>query len=122
MSPTVNSIVKIYYIIYLPIIGDMNIHIMSYIHILIYPLGIGGLEEYVMKSATLSSEICCPSFSEMGMMATPILRVAVEPTRPTDLPQLIKGLKLLNQADACVQVSFLSLRTYYLGTLTYTYF
>lgn len=37
-------------------------------------------------------------------MATPILRVAVEPKYSTDLPEVIKGLKLLNQADACVQV------------------
>lgn len=67
-------------------------------------VGIGGLEDYVLKSATISSEIYCPSFSEMKMMAVPILRVAVEPVRPSDMPQLMKGLKLLNQADACVQV------------------
>lgn len=67
-------------------------------------LGIGGLDDYVLKSATLSSEIFCPSFSEITLMAVPILRVAVEPVKPSDLPQLIKGLKLLNQADACVQV------------------
>lgn len=41
-------------------------------------------------------------------MATPIMRVAVEPKHPMDLPEVIKGLKLLNQADACVQVIFLS--------------
>lgn len=70
-------------------------------------LGIGGLEEHVLKSATLSTEICCPSFSELNLMAVPILRVAVEPAKPSDLPALIKGLKLLNQADACVQVRFI---------------
>jgi ribosome assembly protein 1 len=37
-------------------------------------------------------------------MATPIMRVAVEPKHSSDLQELIKGLKLLNQADACVQV------------------
>ena len=67
--------------------------------------GIGGLDDYVLKSATLSSVVFCPSFSEVTLMAVPILRVAVEPVKPTDLQQLIKGLKLLNQADACVQVS-----------------
>uniref|UniRef100_A0A023F2G3 Ribosome assembly protein 1 n=1 Tax=Triatoma infestans TaxID=30076 RepID=A0A023F2G3_TRIIF len=67
-------------------------------------VGIGGLEEHILKSATLSTEICCPSFSELNLMAVPILRVAVEPAKPSDLPALIKGLKLLNQADACVQV------------------
>lgn len=40
-------------------------------------------------------------------MATPIMRVAVEPKHSTDLPELVKGLKLLNQADACVQVKLM---------------
>ncbi|XP_075235749.1 elongation factor-like GTPase 1 [Lycorma delicatula] len=67
-------------------------------------VGIGGLEEHVLKSATLSSDIACPPFSELQLMAVPILRVAIEPARPTDIPALVRGLKLLNQADACVQV------------------
>lgn len=66
--------------------------------------GIGGLEEHVLKSATLSTEITCPAFSELKLMATPILRVAVEPENPAHLGQLVHGLKLLNQADASVQV------------------
>ncbi|XP_014251313.1 elongation factor-like GTPase 1 [Cimex lectularius] len=67
-------------------------------------VGIGGLEDHILKSATLSSVIYCPSFSELNIMAVPILRIAVEPKKHSDLPALIKGLKLLNQADACVQV------------------
>lgn len=67
-------------------------------------LGIGGLEEHVLKSATLSTELACPAFSDLQLMAVPILRVAVEPKKHSDLPALVKGLKLLNQADACVQV------------------
>uniref|UniRef100_A0A0A9XJZ8 Ribosome assembly protein 1 n=1 Tax=Lygus hesperus TaxID=30085 RepID=A0A0A9XJZ8_LYGHE len=67
-------------------------------------VGIGGLEEHILKSATLSSQLCCPSFCELNLMAVPILRVAVESVRPMDMPALVKGLKLLNQADACVQV------------------
>ncbi|XP_055915224.1 elongation factor-like GTPase 1 [Eupeodes corollae] len=68
-------------------------------------VGIGGLENDVIKTATLSSTTFCPSFSELTVMATPILRVAIETVNPLDMPKLIKGLKLLNQADACVQVS-----------------
>lgn len=67
-------------------------------------IGIGNLEEHVLKTATLSDTIACPSFSELKKVVVPILRVAVEPTHPSDLPHLIKGLKLLNQADAAVQV------------------
>ncbi|XP_036336690.1 elongation factor-like GTPase 1 [Rhagoletis pomonella] len=68
-------------------------------------VGIGGLDEDIIKTATLSSTINCTSFSELSVMATPILRVAIEPVNPQDLPKLVKGLKLLNQADACVEVS-----------------
>lgn len=67
-------------------------------------LGIGGLEDHVLKTATLSTELACPAFRELQLMAVPILRVAIEPKRPSDLPALVRGLKLLNQADACVQV------------------
>lgn len=67
-------------------------------------VGIKGLQEHVLKTATLSSNPFCPSFCDLTIMATPIYRVAVEPKNITDLPKLKKGLKLLNQADACVQV------------------
>ncbi|CAO1635078.1 unnamed protein product [Sympodiomycopsis kandeliae] len=36
-------------------------------------------------------------------LAAPIVRVALEPDNPTDLPKLIEGLRLLNQSDPCVQ-------------------
>ncbi|XP_068149232.1 elongation factor-like GTPase 1 isoform X1 [Drosophila tropicalis] len=68
-------------------------------------VGIAGLDSSIVKTATLSSTLACSSFSELSIMATPILRVAIEPELPQDMPKLIKGLKLLNQADACVQVS-----------------
>ncbi|KAI5651413.1 elongation factor tu GTP binding domain-containing protein [Phthorimaea operculella] len=67
-------------------------------------IGIGGLEEHVLKTATLSSTIACPAFSEIQFSAVPILRVAIEPAYPSQLSQLVKGLKLLNQSDSCVQV------------------
>lgn len=67
-------------------------------------IGIGGLQQHVLKTATLSTTVWCPSFCELSLMATPILRVAVEPYNALDLPRLVKGLKLLNQSDACVQV------------------
>ncbi|KAK0181707.1 hypothetical protein PV327_003970 [Microctonus hyperodae] len=64
-------------------------------------VGIGGLEEHVLKTATLSSNIFCPSFKELTLLSVPILRVALEPKYPNDLQKLINGLKLLNQADSC---------------------
>lgn len=66
--------------------------------------GIGGLEQHVLKTATLSTRLECPSFTELTSFAVPILRVALRPTYTHDLSQLIRGLKLLNQADACAVI------------------
>lgn len=38
------------------------------------------------------------------MQASPIVRVAVEPADPTQMPQLVDGLRLLNRADPFVEV------------------
>lgn len=35
--------------------------------------------------------------------AAPIVRVALEPVRPVDMPKLVNGLKLLSQSDPCVE-------------------
>ncbi|XP_074862728.1 elongation factor-like GTPase 1 [Carettochelys insculpta] len=67
-------------------------------------LGIGGLQEFILKSATLSTSPACPPFTPLNFEATPIVRVAVEPKHPSEMPQLVRGMKLLNQADPCVQV------------------
>ena len=67
-------------------------------------IGIGGLENYILKSATISSNLACTPFVEITQSAAPILRVAVEPELSSDLSALSKGLHLLNQADANVQV------------------
>lgn len=67
-------------------------------------VGISGLEEHVIKSATLSDSIFCPSFIDPYVASQPILRVAIEPQKPADMTKLIKGLKLLNQSDPCVEV------------------
>ncbi|CAG0889912.1 unnamed protein product, partial [Darwinula stevensoni] len=58
-------------------------------------LGIGGLEKHVLKSATLTSTLACPSFAEIQSQVVPILR---------DMASFERGLHLLNQADACVEV------------------
>lgn len=67
-------------------------------------VGIGGLDTTIFKTATLSTTPFCPPFIDLPNIATPILRVAVEPKNLQDMPKLLAGLKLLNQADPCVQV------------------
>ncbi|KAI0766400.1 translation elongation factor 2 [Trametes elegans] len=80
---------------------------------------IRGLEGKVWRSATL----CAPSASGVvdasnleevkdclvnmaGVIryAAPIVRVALEPEHPADMPKLVRGLKLLSQADPCVEI------------------
>ena len=67
-------------------------------------LGIGGLEDHILKTATISSTLACPPFTDMNLIAVPILRVALEPAHTSDMNKLVHGLKLLNQADPCVQI------------------
>ena len=44
-----------------------------------FTAGIGGLESHVIKSATLSTTLACPAFTELQLDVAPILRVALEP-------------------------------------------
>ncbi|KAM9410199.1 elongation factor-like GTPase 1 [Pholidichthys leucotaenia] len=67
-------------------------------------LGIGGLEDHILKSATLSTTPACPPFTPLNFEATPIVRVAVEPKHPSEMPKLVRGMRLLNQADPCAEV------------------
>jgi len=81
--------------------------------------GIRGLAGKLLKSGTVCGSIdgrsildrnanldkhCLVNLARIDLQSTPILRVAVEPSNPSQLPLLIKGLRLLNQADPCVQV------------------
>ncbi|KZT73840.1 P-loop containing nucleoside triphosphate hydrolase protein [Daedalea quercina L-15889] len=77
-----------------------------------------GLEGKVWRSATLCApnERGVPEGAELGQVkdcllnlggviryAAPIVRVALEPELPADMPKLIRGMKLLSQADPCVE-------------------
>ncbi|KAJ1600738.1 hypothetical protein NDA14_003333 [Ustilago hordei] len=87
---------------------------------------IRGMEGKVLRNATLCSPSLIQSYSierhqdpttidpalasstfvnlaGINMLSAPIVRVALEPVNPQDMPKLIEGLKLLNQADPCVE-------------------
>lgn len=68
-------------------------------------VGIAGLEDHVIKCATLSTTLACPSLRAMSFAAAPIVRVALEPVHACDMSALVKGLHLLNQADPSVEVT-----------------
>ena len=67
-------------------------------------LGIGGLESFILKSATISSTLACPPFTALPYDVRPIVRVAVEPLHPGNMSALHRGMCLLNQADPIVEV------------------
>lgn len=60
-------------------------------------LALSGLETTILKSATLSSSPACLPLAPMTFQAAPIVRVALEPSCPTDMAALTQGLKLLNR-------------------------
>ncbi|KAF8270813.1 P-loop containing nucleoside triphosphate hydrolase protein [Lactarius quietus] len=75
---------------------------------------IRGLKGLVWRSATLcapSSEVTQGEEVEswiinlggVNQQAPPIVRVALETVIPSDMPKLIRGMKLLSQADPCVE-------------------
>ncbi|ODV59753.1 GTPase RIA1 [Ascoidea rubescens DSM 1968] len=65
--------------------------------------GIGGLEGKVLKNGTLIS----PNITGINMASifksSPIVKVSIEPVDPTQMKYLENGLKLLNEADPCVE-------------------
>ncbi|KAJ2496550.1 Cytoplasmic GTPase/eEF2-like protein (ribosomal biogenesis) [Coemansia sp. RSA 1972] len=67
--------------------------------------GIRGIAGAILKSGTLASDAqICPNLAAIHTETFPIVRVAIEPINPQDMDKLARGLELLNQADACVQV------------------
>ncbi|OQO14848.1 hypothetical protein B0A48_00230 [Cryoendolithus antarcticus] len=68
-------------------------------------VGIAGLEGAILKSGTLCSQVQgAPNLSSTTAISTnaPIVRVALEPTNPGDLDKMVRGLRLLEQADPAV--------------------
>eukprot|EP00873_Tetraselmis_striata_P038957 jgi/Tetstr1/459221/TSEL_000031.t1 len=70
-------------------------------------LALAGFEDSILKTATLASTPCCPPMAAMTFQAAPIVRVAVEPVRATEIQALRRGLLLLNRADPMVEVTVL---------------
>ena len=68
-------------------------------------VGIAGLEGAILKSGTICSQLeGAPNLSSTTAISTnaPIVRVALEPAFPGDLEKMVRGLRLLEQADPAV--------------------
>jgi len=64
-----------------------------------------GIDQFVLKTATLTSEESSYPLISMKFSVSPVVRVAVEPKNPADLPKLVEGLKRLSKSDPLVQCS-----------------
>lgn len=67
-------------------------------------LGIIGLEEYILKTATLSTTPVISPLKAITFQAKPMLKVAVEPRTHTELKRLEQALQSLYQFDPVVEV------------------
>jgi elongation factor 2 len=68
--------------------------------------GLVGVDQYLVKSGTISTAKDAHNLRVMKFSVSPVVRVAVEPTNPADLPKLVEGLKRLAKSDPMVQCFF----------------
>ncbi|CCK70809.1 GTPase RIA1 KNAG_0F01410 [Huiozyma naganishii CBS 8797] len=67
-------------------------------------VGIGGLAGKILKNGTLIEKgVNGINLATVNFHSNPIVRVAVETVNPMEMGKLVRGLKLLEQADPCVQ-------------------
>ncbi|CAC5420317.1 EEF2 [Mytilus coruscus] len=65
--------------------------------------GLVGVDQYLVKTGTLSTYKEAHNFRTMKFSVSPVVRVAVECKNPSDLPKLVEGLKRLAKSDPMVQ-------------------
>ncbi|CDH09195.1 probable Ribosome assembly protein 1 [Zygosaccharomyces bailii ISA1307] len=67
-------------------------------------VGIGGLAGKILKNGTLIEKgVRGINLAGVNFQTFPIVRVAVEPQNPMEMNKLVRGLRLLEQSDPCVQ-------------------
>jgi len=64
--------------------------------------GLVGVDQYLVKTGTISNSESAHNMKTMKFSVSPVVRVAVEPKNPQDLPKLVEGLKRLAKSDPMV--------------------
>jgi len=62
-----------------------------------------GVDQFIAKTGTLTTDEDSYPLISMKFSVSPVVRVAVEPKNPSDLPKLVEGLKRLSKSDPLVQ-------------------
>merc|ERR1719466_214692 len=65
--------------------------------------GLVGVDQFLVKTGTISTFKDAHNMKVMKFSVSPVVRVAVEPKNPADLPKLVEGLKRLSKSDPMVQ-------------------
>lgn len=64
-----------------------------------------GIDQFLVKSGTLTTDEETYPIVTMKFSVSAVVRVAVQPKNPADLPKLVEGLKRLSKSDPLVQTS-----------------
>merc|ERR1712061_176887 len=65
--------------------------------------GLVGVDQFLVKTGTISTLKEAHNMKQMKFSVSPVVRVAVEPKNPADLPKLVEGLRRLAKSDPMVQ-------------------
>merc|ERR1711993_131981 len=65
--------------------------------------GLVGVDQFLVKTGTITTLKEAHNLKVMKFSVSPVVRVAVEPKNPADLPKLVEGLKRLSKSDPMVQ-------------------
>merc|ERR1712215_69748 len=65
--------------------------------------GLVGVDQFLVKTGTITTFKDAHNMKVMKFSVSPVVRVAVEPKNPADLPKLVEGLKRLSKSDPMVQ-------------------
>jgi len=66
-------------------------------------VGLVGVDQFLVKTGTITTFKEAHNMRVMKFSVSPVVRVAVEPKNPADLPKLVEGLKRLAKSDPMVQ-------------------
>ncbi|KAJ2401538.1 translation elongation factor 2, partial [Coemansia sp. RSA 2530] len=66
-------------------------------------IGLVGVDEYLLKSGTLTTSETAHNMKVMKFSVSPVVQIAVAVKNQQDLPKLIEGLKRLSKSDPCVK-------------------
>ncbi|XP_076009641.1 elongation factor 2b-like [Genypterus blacodes] len=66
-------------------------------------VGLVGVDQYIIKTGTITTFEAAHNMKMMKFSVSPVVRIAVEPRNPNELPKLVEGLKRLAKSDPMVQ-------------------